>query len=152
MNAYVWGTVTEQVWTTVGPGFDKDSIKTLVFVRAYHGLKSARFRSHLTRYMESMVWVLDLWLKPETRPDQKMGCSITHIYCVMWMTYFLSIIVHMVCFSTYTSPSSLSPGFGGPDVYLGAKLCKTRLHNVVSALAMSPIKYVHEAVRAERPI
>ena len=32
-------------------------------------------------------------------------------------------------------------------MYLGAKLHKTRLHNGVWAWAMSPAKYVHEAVR-----
>ena len=32
-------------------------------------------------------------------------------------------------------------------MYLGTKLCKTRLHNVIWAQAMSPSKYVHEAVR-----
>ena len=32
-------------------------------------------------------------------------------------------------------------------MYLGAKLCKTRLHNGVWAWAISSVKYVHEAVR-----
>ena len=41
----------------------------------------------------------------------------------------------------------LKPGFGKPDMYLGAKLQKTKLHHGVWAWTMSPIKYVHEAVR-----
>ena len=41
----------------------------------------------------------------------------------------------------------LKPGFCNPDMYLGLKLCKTRLHNGVWAWAMSPIKYVQGAVR-----
>ena len=41
----------------------------------------------------------------------------------------------------------LKLGFGNPDMYLSAKLYKTRLHNGVWAWAMSPTKYVHEAVR-----
>ena len=38
-------------------------------------------------------------------------------------------------------------GFGKPDLYLGAKLHKTRLHNGVWAWAMRTAKFVHEAVR-----
>ena len=41
----------------------------------------------------------------------------------------------------------LKPGLGNPDLYLGAKLHKTRLDNGVWAWAMSPAKYVREAVR-----
>ena len=41
----------------------------------------------------------------------------------------------------------LKMGFGNPGMYLGAKLHKTRLHNGIWAWAMSPVKYVQEAVR-----
>ena len=41
----------------------------------------------------------------------------------------------------------LKPGFGKPDMYLGTMLHETRLHHGVWAWAMSPIKYVQEAVR-----
>ena len=41
---------------------------------------------------------------------------------------------------------NLKPGFGKRDMYLGKKLCKTRLHNEVWALAMSPVKCIREAV------
>ena len=41
----------------------------------------------------------------------------------------------------------LKPGFGNPDMYLSAMLHKFRLHNGVWAWAMSPVKYVQEAVR-----
>ena len=41
----------------------------------------------------------------------------------------------------------LKLGFVNPDIYLGAKLCKTRLHNRVWAWAMSPTKYIREEVR-----
>ena len=41
----------------------------------------------------------------------------------------------------------LKPGFGNPDMYLGAKLGKTRLQNGVWAWAKSLIKYVQEAAR-----
>ena len=39
------------------------------------------------------------------------------------------------------------PGFGNPDMYLKAKLHKTRLHNGVWEWAISPIKYIQEVVR-----
>ena len=39
------------------------------------------------------------------------------------------------------------PGFVNPDMYLGAKLCKTRLHSGIWAWAMSPVKYDQIAVR-----
>ena len=41
----------------------------------------------------------------------------------------------------------LKPGFGNPDMNLGAKLCKTRLHKGAWAWAMSPARYIKEAVR-----
>ena len=55
------------------------------------------------------------------------------------MTIFASITVQTL--------SPLKPVFGNLDVYLGAKLHKTRLHNGVWAWAMSPTKYVQEAVK-----
>ena len=42
---------------------------------------------------------------------------------------------------------TLKLGYGEQDMYLGAKLCKTRLHNDIQAWAMSPAKCAHEAVR-----
>ena len=39
------------------------------------------------------------------------------------------------------------PGFGKPDMYLDAELQKTRLQNGVWAWAISPVKYIQEAVR-----
>ena len=41
LNTYVQVPVTEKVWTTLGPEFDKDAGKTGVIVRALYGLKSA---------------------------------------------------------------------------------------------------------------
>ena len=76
LNDYLQAPVTEKVWTTLGPEFDKDARKTAVIVRALYGLKSAgaAFRSHLARCMESLGYQscktdLDLWPKPETRPE-----------------------------------------------------------------------------------
>ena len=40
----------------------------------------------------------------------------------------------------------LKSGFFEPDMHLGVKLCKTRLHNGIWAKAMIPVKYIQEAV------
>ena len=43
---------------------------------------------------------------------------------------------------------SLKPGsLGDPDIYLGAKIRKMRMHNGVWAWAISPTKYVHQSVK-----
>ena len=51
LNAYVQAPVTEKVWTTLGPEFSKDTIKTVVIFSALYGLKSegAVSRSHLAK-------------------------------------------------------------------------------------------------------
>ena len=61
--------------------------------------------------MESMVYKYckadpGFWLKPETRPED--GVCITHIYCVLWMTLVVFIMMQMVCFSVYTGLYFLS--------------------------------------------
>ena len=69
LNAYELASVTEKVWTTLGPEFSKDAGKTAVIVRASYGLKSAgaAFRSHLAQCMESLGYESckadpDLWI------------------------------------------------------------------------------------------
>ena len=102
LNAYVQTSVTEQVWTTLGTDFGKDARKTAVTVRALYGLKSAgaAFRSHLARYMESLGYescTADPDLGLRQKSDQKMGNSITPIYCVMLMTFYVSITMQILC-------------------------------------------------------
>ena len=134
----------------LGPEFDVR--KAAVINRALYGLKLAgmTFQSHLARCMESLGYQscktdLDLWLKPEIRPEDG----------VKYYFYFLCYDDDILCI--HHNPDSmlewlhkslpLKPGFDNPDIYLGAKLCKTRLHKQVWARAMSPAKYVEEAVR-----
>ena len=76
LKAYVQASVTEKVWTTLGPKFCNDAIKTAVIVRALYGLQSSRaaFRSYLTRCMESWDYQFceadpDLWLISEIKPE-----------------------------------------------------------------------------------
>ena len=59
MNIYVLASVTEMVWTILGPEFGNNTRKTAVVVRALHGLKSAKaaLRSFRKSCMESMGYV-----------------------------------------------------------------------------------------------
>ena len=76
LNAYITAPITKKVWTILGPEFGEDAGKTAVIVRALYGLKSAgaAFRAHLASCMRELGYTSckadpDLWLKPETRPD-----------------------------------------------------------------------------------
>ena len=147
LNAYIQASVTEKMWTILGSEFGKDAGKTAVIVRALYSLKSAgaAFRSHLARCMECIGYEsckadLDLWLKPEIRPEDGVQ------YCSYLLCYVDAILcIHhnadaMLQWLHKSFPLNL--GFGNQDMYLSTKLCKTRLHNRVWALVMSPVKYV----------
>ena len=134
LNAYLLAPVTEKVWTNLGPEFGKDARKTAVIVRAFYGLKSAgaAFRSHLARCMESMgYWSCkvdpDLWLKPEITLEDGVKyysyifCYVYDILCIHHNADYMLEWLHR--------SFSLKPGFGEPDMYLGAKMQKTKLHN-----------------------
>jgi hypothetical protein len=76
LNAYITAPITEKVWTILGPEFGQDTGKMAVIVRALYGLKSAgaAFRAHLASCMRELGYTSckadpDLWLKPETQPD-----------------------------------------------------------------------------------
>ena len=136
----------------MGPEFGKDAGKSAVIVRALYGLKSAgaAFKSHLARCMESLGYQsckadLDFWFKPEIRPEDG----------VKYYSYLLCYVDDILCIH-HNADSMLERldksfllklGSGNQDMYLGAKLHKTSLHNGVWAWAMSPTNYVCEAVR-----
>ena len=132
LNAYVQAPVTEKVWTTLGPEFGKDARKSAVIVRASYSLKSvgATFKSHLAKCMESLGYLSCEADGLNQKSDQKMGCSISPVYCVMLMTFYASITMQIPCWNGYISTFHLSKDCK-PDMYLGVKLCKTRLHNEV---------------------
>ena len=151
LNKYVQALLTEKVQNTLGPKCGKDASKTAAIARALFHLKSegAAFRSYLARCMESMCYVScktnsDLLLKPEIRPEDRVQycsyllCYVNDILCIHHKD---GVIQHLHQFIL------LKQGFGSHDMYLGAKLHKTRLCNRVWALAMSPMKYVYEAVK-----
>ena len=136
----------------LGHEFGKDAGKTAVIIRALYGLKLAgmAFRSHLTKWMESLGYQPckadpDLWLKPEIRLEDG----------VKYYSYLLYYVDDILCINHNVDTVQewlhksipFKPGFDKPDIYLNAALFKTRLHNGVWAWAMSPTKYVREAVR-----
>ena len=88
LDAYVHEHVTEKVWTTLDPKFGKDARKIALIVRTLYCLKLAgvAFRSHIARYMEFMGYEscrtdLDLWLKPETRPEDGVQYYSYLLFC-----------------------------------------------------------------------
>ena len=87
-----------------------------------------------------------LWLKAVTRPDDNVHyyayilCYVDDILCIHHdpMSVMGEINKYLPL-----KPSSV----GDPDIYLGAKLKKTRLPNGVMAWGLSPSKYVVQAVK-----
>ena len=71
----------------------------------------------------------DLWLKPETRPEDGVK------YCSYLLCYVDGILcIHHnadAVLEWFHKYFPLKLGFGNPDMYLSAKLCKTRLQNGV---------------------
>jgi len=153
LNAYITAPITEKVWTVLGPEFGPDAGKNAVIVRALYGLKSAgaAFRAHLASCMRDLGYTSckadpDLWLRPETRPDDGTRyysyilCYVDDILCIH---HDAMKILDKINGYLPLKPDSV----GDPDIYLGAKLRQTQLPNGVWAWALSPSKYVNQAVR-----
>jgi hypothetical protein len=75
-NTYLPASITEKVWTVLGPEFVDDAGKRALIVRALYGLQSAgaEFRNHLDECRNNLGWSpcradRDIWMKAETRPD-----------------------------------------------------------------------------------
>ena len=95
MNTYVQAPVTEKMWTSLGPEFGKYTRKTSVIVGASCSPKSAgaAFRSNLAKCMKSLGYQpckADPDFGLNQKSDQKMRYRITHIYCAMLMTLYVS--------------------------------------------------------------
>ena len=147
LNASVQASVTEKVWTTLGCEFSKHAGKTAVIIRALYDLKSAgtAFRSHLPKCMESLGYQSckadpDLWLKPEIRPEDEVK-YYSYLLCYIDDILYIHHNTEAMLDGLHKS-FPLKLALGNPDVYLGAMLPKTRLHNGVWAWAISPAKYV----------
>ena len=87
----------------------------------------------------------DLLLKLKIRPEDGVKyyshllCHVDDILCIHHNTDAVLEQLH--------KSFPLEPEFGNQDMYLGVKLCKTRLHYGVWAWTMSPFKYVQETIR-----
>lgn len=151
-NAYLTAPVTEKLYIICGPEFGPDAGKRALIVRALYGLKSAgnSFRNHLADCMvtlgyESCRADQDLWYKAEIRP------SDGHQYYSYVLLYVDdALVIHHDAEAALNKLDwffKMKAGsIGDPDIYLGAKLKRTHLPNGVEAWALSPSKYVREAV------
>ena len=144
INAYVQAPDTKKLYTILGQESSSDVNKTAVIVSTVYGLKSAgaAFRCHLAICMESMgnwpCWAdPDLWIRSKTHLDGRVQyCS----YLLCYVNNILSIhnSTDSVLQCLYQS-FMLKPEYGKPDIYLGAKLHKTRLYNDAWVWAVSLI-------------
>ena len=79
----------------LGPKFLDNAGKSMIIVRALHGLKSAvaLFRAHLAQCMQELVYQScvadpDLWMKAQYRPDDELEhysyilCYVDDILCI----------------------------------------------------------------------
>ena len=151
-NAYLTAPCSEKVHTTLGTEFGENEGKTAIIVRALYGLGSsgASFRNYLADCMchlgyKSCLADPDLWYKPEVRGEDN------YKYCA----YVLLFVDDCLCIH-YSVEEELNKidkifkmkagSMGDPDIYLGAKVNPMKMSNGVTAWAISPSKYVNEAV------
>ena len=137
MNAYITAPVQEKVWTILGPEFGDDHGKKAIICRSLYGLKSsgAAFCNHLADCMRHLGYKPcmadpDLWMKPAVHPDNG---ELYYAYMLNYVDDVLSIAhdaeANLKRIDKYFK---LKPGsLGDPDIYLGAKLRRMRIHNGV---------------------
>ncbi len=133
--------------------FGSNAVKSAVIVCALYGLKSAgaAFRTHLASFMHQMGFTSckadpDHWYKAETTPDDNLqyyAFILCYVDNILVMHHDPMTILDKINRYMLLKPSSV----GNPDIYLGAKLPKTRLANGVWEWGMSPSKYVAQAVK-----
>jgi hypothetical protein len=151
-NAYLTAPCEERIWTQLGPEFGLDQGKKAIIVRALYGLKSAgsSFQRHLADCMRMIGYHSckadpDLWYKAMIRPEDGFR----------YYGYILLYVDDCLCIN-HDAEHALreldkyfpmkAGSIGDPDIYLGAKLRKVKLDNGVESWAMSPSKYVKDAV------
>jgi hypothetical protein len=152
-NAYLTAPTAEKVWTTCGPEFGPNAGKKALIVRALYGLKGsgASYRNHISDCMWHLGYEPckadpDLWMKPKTRPEDGFEY---YSYVLIYVDDILAIsheaLQDLDKIDYYFKMKKES--IGDPDIYLGSKLKKVKLPNLVVAWMMSPTKYVAEAVK-----
>ena len=152
-NAYLTAPVSEKIWTTCGPEFGSQQGRIAVIVRALYGLKSAgaSFRNHLADCMrelgyQSCLADADVWYKAETRPSdghKYYAYVLLYVDDAMCIHHDAATVLDNIDTFFKFKPGSIDE----PDIYLGAKLRRVKLPNLVEAWAISPSKYIQEAVR-----
>jgi len=146
LNAYITAPITEKVWMVLGAEFGSDAGRSAIIVRALlYGLKSAgaAYRAHLASFMRQMGNTAckadpDLWYKAEARLSDNFRyyayilCYVDDILCIHHDP--MTILLDQINGYMPLKPSLV----GDPDIYLGAKLRRTRLPNGVWAWGLSP--------------
>ena len=151
-NAFLSAPCEEKIYTRLGPEFGPDEGKYAILTRALYGLKSASasFNRHLADCMRHLGYTAckadpDLWMRMEQRPDDG----------VWYYSYILFYVDDCLCIRHDAEEKlkeidkffPMKPGsIGDPDIYLGAKLRKVTLNNGVQCWALSPTKYINEAL------
>jgi len=151
-NAYLTAPVVEKITTICGEEFGKDKGRRAIVVRALYGLKGSgsAFRLHLADCMRHLGYFScmadpDVWMKPKTRPSD--GHKY-YSYVLLYVDDCLAIDHDAEgCLRKIDHFFKMKPGsIGDPDFYLGAKMRKVTLPNQVEAWALSPSKYVQDAI------
>ena len=140
------------MYTTLATKFGENKGKTAIIVKALYVLapSGASFRNHLADCMhhlgyESCLADPDLWYKPDARKED------TYKY----YSYVLLYVDDCLCIhhSAEEELNKIDKFFkmkagsrGDPGIYLGPKVKPMKMNNGVTAWAISPSKYVNEAV------
>ena len=145
-NAYLTAPCSEKVHTTLGTEFGENKGKTAIIVRALYGLASsgASFRNYLADCMyhvgyKSCLADPDLWYKPHVREESYVLLYVDDCLCIHH-----SAVEELNKIDKFFKMKAGS--IGDPDIYLGAMVKPMKMNNGVTAWAISPSKYVNEAV------
>jgi hypothetical protein len=152
-NAYLTAPTTERYWTVLGAEWGPDAGKRGIIVRALYGLKSsgAAYRNHLASYLreelkfESCLADPDVWLRLGRRANGEEYYEYLLVYVddLLAISEQPKLILDDINTYFHLKPESVGP----PDLYLGAKLSKTKLPNGVDSWCNSSHRYVQEAIR-----
>ena len=152
-NAYLTSPCEEKIWTTLGDEWGPDLAgRKALIVRALYGLKSAgsSFGRHLADCMVHLGYTSckadpDVWYKAAVKPNE------FEYYAYVLLYVDDCLVIHHDGDSVLDEIDKYFPmkptSKGKPDIYLGAKLREVQLDNDIECWAMSPNKYVADAVK-----
>ncbi len=158
MNTFVQVPTTERYWVECGPEFGSDNLgKVVVVTRAIHGIKSSEkeFRNYLRDCMEhigykSSLSDLNLWLR-----ESKLANGTDYYeYILLYVENCLVVsenpkdTLHRLGQYFPLKPDSVGP----PKLYLGGKLSKLELPNLVISWSISDSKYIQQALKNSKSI